>query len=107
MAPGAKQRSQLMRRRLDDVVAAHRQLSAGEHIVIVVVDADRRDELADAIIANSEDHDSVLACLPIARARTWLADVPAIDKWSEQQPDAMDVAIVAAGGVTVMRLTAR
>ncbi len=106
MDQGAKLRSQILKRRLDDVVAAHRA-SGEEHTVVVLVDRERRNEIADALLPDGRHDDTALGVLPVARARQWLTGVPAIAKWDEWRADAMDVAVVAAQGVTVMRLTAR
>ena len=106
MDAGAKIRSQILKARLDDVVAAHRA-SGEEHTVVVVVGRERQSEIADALLPDGQRDGTALGVLPVARARQWLADVPATAKWDEWHADAMDVAIVAAEGVTVMRLTAR
>ena len=106
MNQGAKIRSQILKERLDDVVAAHR-VSGEEHTVVVVVGRERQSEIADAILPDGRRDGTAVGVLPVARARQWLAGVPATAKWDEWRVDAMDVAVVAAEGVTVMRLTAR
>jgi hypothetical protein len=106
MDQGAKLRSQILKERLDDVVAAHRA-SGEDHTVVVVVGRERQGEIADALLPDGRRDGTALGVLPVARARQWLADVPATAKWDEWRSDAMDVAVVAAEGVTVMRLTAR
>jgi len=106
MNQGAKLRSQILKERLDDVVAAHRA-SGKEHTVVVVIDHERQSEIADALLPDGRRDGTAVGVLPVARARQWLASVPATAKWDEWRADAMDVAVVAAQGVTVMRLTAR
>ena len=106
MKQGAKLRSQLLKERLDDVVAAHRA-SCEEHTVVVVVGRERQREIADALLPDGRRDGTAIGVLPVARARQWLAGVPATAKWDNWRADAMDVAVVAAEGVTVMRLTAR
>ena len=106
MDQGAKLRSQILKGRLHDVVAAHRA-SGGDHTVVVVVGRERQSEIADALLPDGRRDGTALGVLPVARARQWLAGVPATAKWDEWRADAMDVAVVAAEGVTVMRRTAR
>ena len=45
--------------------------------------------------------------MPVASARAWLSDADGLSKWDNPAGDAMDVAVLAGGGVLVMRLTAR
>lgn len=106
MDQGAKLRSQILKARLDDVVAAHRASGDG-HTVVVLVGREREREIADALLPDGHRDGTALGVLPVARARQWLAGVPATAKWDEWRADAMDVAVVAAQGVTAMRLTAR
>lgn len=106
MDQGAKLRSQILKERLDDIVAAHRA-SGEQHTVVVLVGRERESEIADALLPDGHQNGTALGVLPVARAREWLSGVPATAKWDAWRSDAMDVAIVAAGGVTVMRLTAR
>lgn len=106
MNDGAHLRSQLLKNRLDDVIAAHRD-SGREHTVVVLVSCERESEIADALLTDGHRDGTALGVLPVARARQWLAGVPATAKWNEWRADAMDVAVVAAQGVSVLRLTAR
>ena len=106
MDQGAKLRSQILKERLDDVVAAHRA-SGEEHTVVVLVGRERQSEIVDALLPDGCRDGTALGVLPVTRARQWLAGVPAIAKWDEWRGDAMDVAVVAAQGVSVLRLTAR
>jgi hypothetical protein len=105
---GTKLRSLLVTRRLDEIVALHRRgRELYEHAVVAVVDKGELHTLPAAATSGAEDEDTVLALLPVAAARAWLADADGLSKWDEPASDAMDVAVVAGGGVSVMRLTAR
>lgn len=105
MDAGAKTRSRLLRRRYDEIVALHHHARQDDMSIVIVVAT--HDALPVEAMPNTDDGESVLACMPVAAARQWLHDAPGIDKWSTPAPDAMDVAVVAAGGVSIMRLTAR
>lgn len=127
MARGAKTRSQLLRRRYDEVVALHRRARGDGPVVIVVVESAQQDELPVAVAPGTDDGETVLASMGVADARAWLGGAAragktvgdAVDtgaakgmaqgmaKWDERAPDAMDVAVIAGGGISVMRLTAR
>lgn len=131
MARGAKTRSQLLRRRYDEVVALHRRARGDDPVVIVVVESAQQDELPVAVAPGTDDGETVLASMGVADARAWLGGAAragktvgdAVDtgaakgmaqgmaqgmaKWDERAPDAMDVAVIAGGGISVMRLTAR
>ena len=105
---GAKVRSLLATRRFDDIVALHRQGRAlHPRAVVAVVDKAGVQSLPVAPEPKSDDGETVLALLPMAVARAWLADAPGLSKWDQPASDAMDVAVVASGGVLLMRLTAR
>lgn len=108
MARGAKTRSQLLQRRYDEVVALHRHARGADGpVVIVVVESARRDELPVDVAPGTDDGATVLASMRVAEARAWLGDAVGVSKWDAPAPDAMDVAVVAAEGISVMRLTAR
>jgi hypothetical protein len=104
----AKQRSVLAVRRLDDIVALHRHgRSLHEPYVVAVADKATAAELHVAPAPGTDDGQTVLALIPLAVARAWLAHAEGLNKWEKPDQDAMDVAVVAAGGALLMRLTAR
>lgn len=105
---GAKLRSLLVMRRYDEIVALHRRgREVHAHAVVAVVDKREHHALPVEAERGSEDEETVLAVMPVASARAWLSDADGLSKWDNPAGDAMDVAVLAGGGVLVMRLTAR
>ena len=95
-------------RRYDEISALHRRgRELHQHPVVVVVAKHEIDSLPTEAVRATEDDEAVVALMPAAAARAWLADADGLSKWDKAASDAMDVAVVAAGGVTVTRLTAR
>ncbi len=99
-----------MRQHFEPLVAAHRQIR-GDHpdAVMLLLQADPSRSLPPQAVAIVEDSrgDTFVAFMPRAAARAHFAADPGLSKWDAAESDAMDVAVVAAGGASLMRLTAR
>ena len=129
----AKRRSLLAMRRLHDIVALHRRGRAlHAQPVVAVVATEDAPRLPQGIDAQRDDGETFLAIMAMPVAKAWLHSVEAVggkptqppdesgsngkhlpsatadlSKWTTPADDAMDVAVVAAGGILAMRLTAR
>lgn len=88
---------------MDEVRALHERAREGGAAVVVAVverDVERPGEAAHG----TDDGETVLVALPLADARGWLGE-EATKKWASPAQDAMDVAVVGAGGRSVYRLS--